>query len=455
LHAKRERRRFQRLDLSNCRIYVGEEGPFLLLNLSYGGMRFDLKGYSKIETLKQGDQLNCDIHLENVLLNNKVVIRNLSETLAGCSFSNLSITESRVLQDFIKPRIIGFSLAEIESSGLKYDTDELKLRWFAGDDGTQVILWQDVDGKTVRQEFYFLDYFMSFNDGSGGLKTGRVKAGMSRGFGRISTDSIAFFQIPSYRALKLGKTILNFSKLPEEAKIRFLQEIASEEKRLYHRYVIKGKPVFFVSDKYNARIPVLNLSLQGMALLKNHEAEFALEEDNEGNLILPETEIRVVFSKIYQDSQIIGGKLICKSESDRTRFDQFLAPRLLAQYFEKAPVPVEPPEFSSPGAVGSLFSGLHNTHILSLIDKSNTLILGRIAFMDTVLQIKNRKLYLFNCSSGIVFPGDWEVAARLVVNRRIPDENSIRFCVEMLEHFELDLQVRQAWLNLLKNNRNI
>ena len=177
-------------------------------------MRFDLNGFSKIQKTKQGDSLNCDILLENILLNNKVKICNLSGTLAGCSFSQLSITESRILQDFIKPRMIGFSLEEIEASRLKNESQDLKMRWFTGDNGTQILLWQSLEGKIVKQEFYFLDYFMSLNQRTPGLKMGTVKSDGSLGFGRIAPESIAFFNIPSYRALKLGKTILKFSKLP-------------------------------------------------------------------------------------------------------------------------------------------------------------------------------------------------------------------------------------------------
>lgn len=445
-----DRRRFQRLNLQKCRVFIDEAGPFSLLNLSYGGLRLNLDGYDKLSRLKTGQKLNCDIFLENILLNNQLVVRNIEGSLIGCSFSNLSITESRILKDFLKPRMLGFSLREIDAAKLKNNSPELKMRWFQGDDSTQIFLWQTLDGESVMQEFYFLDYFIGWKKSEEGIKTGLIKEFARKSFGRISPDSVAFFQIPSYRALKLGQTILNFSNLPDEAKELLIKKIAREENRLYHRYVIKNNEVFFVPEvKKHLQIPVLNLSLSGISILNNEELTITIGTAQNGCLHLGTKQISISFLPVYKETHFCGGNFVTDKDG-KAIFSEFLAPRLLAQYFEKVPAPIETPFFVGPGAHASLYSGLHNTHILSLLNREGKMIAGRIAFMDNLIRFQNHNLTAHRCHEGIIFPGDWEIPPHILKSEDKPDNRTIAFCRELLTSSQLPEELRNAWLEALE-----
>lgn len=449
-----DRRRFQRLNLKECRVFIGDAGPFPILNLSFGGMRIDLSSYENLSQLQIGQKYNSDIFLENILINNQVTVKNLSEGLAGCSFSPLSITEARILKDFLKPRMLGFSLREIDAAKLKNDTPELRMRWFQGDDGTQIFLWQTTNGENVRQEFYFLDYFISWKKANEGIKTGIIKETARQGFGRISPDSVAFFHIPSYRALKLGQTILSFANLPIEAKEQLIERIAGEEQRLYHRYVIKNNEVYFVPETAkNLLIPVLNLSLNGMAILTSPNFPVQTQKSFSGTLHLGSQQIKIDFSPIYKEAQFCGGNMETTPEGKRI-FSEFLAPRLLGQYLEKVPAPIEVPFFAGPGCTISLYTGLNNTHILSLLDPEGKLIAGRIAFMDNLIRFHRRNFTMHQCLEGIIFPGDWDIPAHLLKSEEPLNEAGSFFCNELLSGSPLPDELKNAWLQMLGETDN-
>ncbi|MGM0599716.1 MAG: PilZ domain-containing protein [Candidatus Rifleibacteriota bacterium] len=450
-----ERRRFQRLQLHNCKVFIGEQGPFPILNLSYGGMRLDLSNYKPTAALKTGQKLNCSIFLEKLLIDNETTLRNLSNNIAGCSFSPLSITESRMLKDFIKPRILGCSLREIENAKLKNDNPDLNMRWFQGKDGTQFFLWQTLEGRNVMQEFYFLDYFISWKQAEKELKTGLVRKESRGGFGRISPDSIVFFNIPSYRALKLGKIILEISQVPDEAKKNLIQKILGEEKRLYHRYLVKEKGISFITEGFEQKnFPVINLSLNGIALLCNDPEQVTkLSQNNKlpGKLILPETSIQIAIQPAYFENNCMGGTFRAQNTNDIEKYSKFLAPRLLGQYLELVPAPVETPPFAPAGSQSSLMTGLHNTHVLTLLSPDKKLISGRIAFMQTILRYDNNKLQEFESPKGFVFPGDWDLPSFLLNKQLNTQQTTLEFCLEMVESGELDLSIKKAWIEVLKN----
>ncbi len=445
--ATADRRRFQRLNLKECRLFINQSGPFPILNLSYGGMRADLSQYE--EPLQTGQEIDCDIFLENILINNRLTIRNIENNLVGCSFSRMSVTESRILKDFLKPRILGFSLREIESARLRNDTPELKMRWFQGEDNTQIFLWQTVSGENVMQEFYFLDYYISWQQDSAGIKTGMIKESARKTFGRLTPDAIAFFKIPSYRALKLGQTILSCSRLPDDAKEKLLFEIAGEEKRLYHRYLIKEKEAFFTPEnRPEMKIPVLNLSLHGAAILNCPELVFSPKTMVKGSLSLEKFQMPASFCPVYIEKQFSGGSLEIAPDK-LAAFSEFLAPRLLAQYLEKVPAPIEIPFFAAPGSQTSLFTGLHNTHILSLIDSEGELITGRILFMDTLIRYHQKSLTQHQVKEGIVFPGDWEIPLQLLKGEEPAANSAVTFCRELLSNARIPEETRQAWIKVL------
>jgi hypothetical protein len=444
-----ERRQFERLPLQDCSIYLGPDGPFPLLNLSFGGMRVDLGRYEKLAELKIGQELNCDIFLENILINNRIMIRNLENGLAGCAFAKFSATEARIVNAFLKPRILGFSLREIDNARLRNEDENLRMRWFQGKDGTQIFLWQTMSGENVKQEFYFLDYFIGWQNNQEDLKTGIIKESSKKSFGRLSPESVAFFNMPSYRALKLGRTILSSSRLPADAKDHLFKSITREEKRLYHRYVIKNNEVCFVPDQQpNLLIPVLNLSLQGIALLTTPDFRFDRKKQFSGTLQLATQQIRVLFKPAYEEAHFCGGSIEGDDEAMQ-KFSEFLAPRLLAQYLEKVPAPIEVPMKTGSGVSVSLFTGLHNTHVLSLVGPDAKLLGGRIVFMNNIVRYHLNSLKLYRCSESVIFPGDWDIPAHILHDEKDLDEQARYFCKELLENSQVADATKEAWLEAL------
>lgn len=446
-----ERRRFQRLQLEDCEATFFGGGPFPVSNLSYGGFQVDLASWAALPGIEKNTVYDCQLKMQGVQLACRIVVKNLLNTLAGCAFSDMTPAQSGVVADFIRPRIVGCSLREINAAKLKNDSPELKMRWFQGENGAQVFLWQTVEGESVKQEFYFFDYFMTWDKAGEGLRTGKVKSESRGSFGRISPDSVMFFRIPPYRALKLGRTVLECSKLPEEARERILQEIASEEKRLFHRYIVKDGGVVFVTDEpAGHKLSVLNISVKGIALYNAPESPVNCDNALSGSLVIGNSSIRATFKPAYTHANLVGGRLLVVDADSQQQFEEFLAPRLLAQYLEEMPSPTERPPFAPPNAHSYLYTGLYNTHLLSLVESGDKLNAGRIAFMDRALSFRNNKLSEFRCPEGLIFPGDWELDAAILWPLDAVEPMTRKICREMVDSAEqIAPEVKRAWLAVL------
>jgi len=446
-----ERRRFQRLQLENCEVTFFGGGPFPVSNLSYGGFRVDMAGWVGLSGIEKDTLYDCQLRMQGVQLACRVVVKNIFSSLVGCAFADMTPTQSAVVGDFIKPRIIGCSLREINAAKLKNDSPELKMRWFQGENGAQIFLWQTVEGESVKQEFYFFDYFMTWDQDGEGLRTGKIRTESRSSFGRISPDSVAFYKIPPYRALQLGRTVLECSRLPEEARERILQEIAGEEKRLFHRYIVKDGGVVFVADAPAAhRLTVLNISMTGVALYNPPESPVSSESSISGALFIGDHSLRAMFKPAYSHANILGGRLIIEDAAGQQNFEQFLAPRLLAQYLEEVPSPTERPPYAPPNARCYLYTGLHNTHVLALIDTGGVLYSGRIAFMDRALKWHGKVLTEYRCPEGLIFPGDWELESAIVSPIVTVDVMTVQISREMVESAEqIAPEVKKAWLEIL------
>ena len=443
-----EHRRFLRLQLANCAATMAQGATFPVSNLSYGGFRADLTGWAGLNNMQIGTSYNCQLEMQNVQLACRITVKNLFGTMVGFAFDDFSPVQSRVISDFIKPRIIGYSLREINAAKLKNDSPDLKMRWFQGDDGVQVFLWHSVEGKNVRQEFYFLDYFISWDKTGEGLRTGKVKAGERGSFGRAAPDSIAFFRKTPYRALKLGRTIIEHSKLPDEARTEILREIAAEESRLFHCYIIKEAGVIFVaSQPAGHELEVLNVSISSMTLYNPPETAISFEIPLKGHLRIGDNNVAAVFQPAHLQTRIISGQLSISDPESARHLEKFLAPRLLAQYIEEVPAPPELPPFAPPNARCYLYTGLHNTHMLSLIETGGKLHHGRIAFMDRALSFRNNLLSEYRCQEGLIFPCDWELEASTAQQLDSLEPMTLQICREMIENAEqIAPEVKQAWL---------
>lgn len=450
--ATREKRRFQRIDLGGCHAFIGEEGPFSVENLSFGGLRLNLKNWSDIGSIQKSDLLSCRLQLCEVQIIVELQIKNIFSPFVGFSFHQIQATEAAIISDFLKPRIIGFSMREIDGAKLRSEHPDLKMRWFQGDDGTQIFLWQTKDGENRIQEFYFLDYVVSWNKNEAGIKTGTIKSKKGGSYGRISHDSVVFFRVPSYRALKLGRVILESACLPAEAIDNLVKEILAEEKRLYHRYIIKeGNIVFSPHDQPELKISVVNLSTTGIALLVDENFSPKPGTEIHGTLQLMSERVNLNVGLIYRRNSIIGGSIRETTTHAAVTLEKFLAPRLLAQYLENVPPPAEMPAYAPPSARSYLFTGLHNTHILALIDSANgKLVCGRIAFMDRAISVRRNKISELHCPEGLIFPGDWETDISMIRAAESVSPEVVELCREIIAAAAIPEELLKAWQQALK-----
>lgn len=450
--AAKERRQFQRIDLGDCHAFINEEGPFSIENLSFSGLRLNLKNWSGIDSLQKSDLLSCRLQLSEVQIIIELQTKNIFLPFVGFSFHQTNTAEAAIISDFLKPRIIGFSMREIDGAKLRSEHPDLKMRWFQGDDGTQIFLWQTKDGENKIQEFYFLDYVVSWNINETGIKTGAIKKEKRGGYGRISHDSVVFFKVPSYRALKLGRVILESANLPAETVDNLVKEILEEEKRLYHRYIIKdGNIVFSLHDKPEMKISVVNLSTTGMALLADEHFNPSPGTEINGTLQLMSERVNLNIKIIYQRNNIIGAAIDDTSSNTTRNLEKFLVPRLLAQYLENVPPPAEKPAYAPASARSYLFTGLHNTHILALIDSANgELICGRIAFMDRAISARRSKVSELHCPEGLIFPGDWDTDTNAIKAAENVSPEVIRLCLEILAAASIPDELLKAWQQVLK-----
>jgi hypothetical protein len=304
-----------------------------------------------------------------------------------------------------------------------------------------------------------MDYIIAMDKQKKSFQVGAVQGGGTgkAGFGRIDSGAIAFFQVPSFRALKIGRVILEAASLPQEARDHLLATIATEERRLYNRYIIGDKDtrISFIPDIQSSspeRLSVLNLSLKGIAfMVPENRSAFSLTPGSElhGNLTLPGGLTPVLIKIVYIHDHVTGGNMEFPSPEGADLVAAFLGPRLLGQSLEEVPPPSESRAFAPPGSRGYLFIGVHNTHLLSLVAPKNRLVFGRISFMDFTLVFERNQLAAYSCPRGIIFPSDWELPLDSVeaITGDVSEWKSI--CRQMLETANLPAEVVSAWKAVL------
>ncbi|MBF0501640.1 MAG: PilZ domain-containing protein [Candidatus Riflebacteria bacterium] len=475
--APQDRRRHRRLDLSDGKLIVGSHGSFPLGNLSYGGLRFACNKTEVWPDIAVGNTFEGSLQFGQVKFSTMLRVCNVTPKDIGCSFESLSPAHARLLSEFLKPRALGHSLREITGGTMRNDTPDLRLRWFQGEDDTQIYLWETLDGQTVKEEFYFFDYMIRFDAARASLQTGKRSETVSKtGYGRIDQSTVAFFNVPSHRALKIGRTILESAHLPPVARDRLLASIAMEERRLYQRYLPgpNGGLRFRLDLPELQKLTIANISLTGIAFLSPEKSSeppkdvvkgdddsaatpgFVSDHGNEpvrgelsGVIELGATSLPATVRLLYRHREILGGTLHLKSDADVEQLAIFLAPRLLGQSLEELPPPTEEYQFAPPGARPYLFVGYHNTHLLSLIGSGRRLIAGRIVFMNQLLTFERGKLVAWRSEQGIVFPSDWDIPLETVERLDQMPADLLETCRNTVNEARIPDEVREAWLKVL------
>lgn len=452
---QKERRSFKRIALSGPALKIGQEGPFEIKNISYGGLRANIGGYSHKAAINAGAIIDGMVFLDGVPLNLKLFVRQIINDEVGCSFEKLSESDSKILGEFLKIQITGRSIREISASKLKNDREGLALRWFQGEHNTQIFLWQTDKGEKSYQEFYFFDYAIHFDYKTKTIQTGCVKSSIGKsGYGRINPETIVFFKVPSYRAIRFGKKILQSSKMSSETREELINALISEERRLFERYMIEPKKIsvtFDIQKPVEASLRVLNLSLDGIAFHLPDNATFSNFPDNFSAVIsFEKNRVPVKFSKVYENDQLIGGRISLQSDEDQELLAALIAPGILGQSLEELSPPQEIP-FGYPEELSSsLYLGIQNAHVLSLVGNNNDLLLGRIVFGEHMLEYKNNCLKEYFCTTSLVFPGDWEIPPKIKQNSFKPTSKTVNAAVAMLKNSSISNELFSAWKKILK-----
>lgn len=445
---KKERRVSLRLDFAEGVAQIEGYGDFQIIDLSQGGLSFAAAGASS--DFSVGDMLPARIRLASVFFENELQVCSVRNEEIGCSFTPLPLGHARILNEFLKPRRLGGSIREIRAT-------EKNLRYFQGDEETQIMYWTDAEGNFASADFYFMNYLVTINGKENSLRTAFVQTPFLGGtrYGVQGQGTLIYHDTPSYRALKIGHLILNHSSLPEEIFLDLGSIMFREEKCTFSRVILgeheKNIDFAFTDEQGDARLKLISLCSNAFsALLPDMPPKRTLPPGTvlEGKLKLPDREILATLKVIFQQDFVIGGSLKIAEETEKEFFASFLVPRLLGKSLEASKAPAEAKPFAPDRGQATLYVGIHNTHLLSLL-VDEKLFYGRLVFGNSIILFEKNKLTAFSCDQGIVCPSDWEIIAN-PRERIVQDSpeliNAVR---EILTHSAIKAEVLKAWENIL------
>ncbi len=446
---KKERRVSLRLDFSEGVVQIADIGDFQIIDLSQGGFSFVASG-SAADDFKVGDSFQARIRLASVFFENEPQVCSIRNEEIGCSFKTLPLGHARILNEFLKPRRLGSSIREIKAT-------EKNLRYFQGDEETQIMYWTDSEGNFENADFYFMNYLVSVNGKENSVKTAFVQTPFLGGnrYGVQGQGTLIHHESPSYRCLKLGHLILDHASLPEDIYLDLGSIMFREEKCTFSRVILgkqeKNIDFVFTDEHGDARLKLISLCATAFsALLPDMPPKRTLPPGTvlEGRLKLPDREVRATLKVVFQQDFVIGGSLKTTEESEKEMLASFLVPRLLGKSLEASKPPAEAKPFAPDGGHTTLYVGIHNTHLLSLL-VDERLFYGRLVFGNSIILWEKNKLSAFSCDQGIVCPSDWEIVAN-PRERIVQDSpeliNAVR---EILTHSEVKTEVKKAWETVL------
>ncbi|NLI79905.1 MAG: hypothetical protein GX442_26100 [Candidatus Riflebacteria bacterium] len=452
----KEHRASPRLNFSQGVVQVQGVGDFPLVNLSQGGLALHTRDHPILARAPAGMVLPAKIRLGSVFFETDLKVVALEGGDVGCAFGTLPPAHSRALADFLKPRILGRSLREIDATALKATDPALRLRWFQGDEGTQLFCWTDGDEGPERMEFYFLDSLVSCEKRGRNLQTAYVRTQALGPVGPADRAAIAYHPAPSYRVLRLGRTIVEHSPLPAPIKNLLEDLLFREEKCSFSRVVMadRDRNVVFEMEARSGSLalPVVSLSSNSMTLLPPESLplkDIAEGDVYQGMLRLPDRKLALTFKVLFRQDYLLGGGLKLIRPCDVEALSAFLAPRLLGKSLETLPPPAETRPFAPQGSRASLFVGIHNTHLLSLVVPPDRLVYGRLVLGDRAIVFDRNALTAYACPRGFIFPTEWDIATGSL--ERIPHDDPALLAAihEVLQSARLPEEVRLSWTTAL------
>lgn len=398
-------------------------------------------------------RLPAKILIGSVFLETDLEVCSLNENKIGCAFGKMPASHYRVLHEFIKPRMLGKSLREIRSK-------EACFKWFQGDDETQILFWSKPEGGLEKAEFYFMEYVIFFDGINNSLRTGFMqnKFQGSANQRAVGTVTHLFHETPSFRALRLGHGILEYASLPDDVFIGIAGIMFREEKCSFNRVLLgeKDRAVTFefIDQSQTVVLRVLSLCSTAIsAVLPDNSEKRKISQGTvlDGTLRLADQSMTAAFKVVFQHDFLIGGGLRLQQESDKESLSAFLVPRLLGKSLELIDSPAETRPFAPRGSSVSLYVGIHNTHLLSLLMPPDKLLYSRLVFGDRIVVWDKECLSCYSCPQGFIFPADWDIP----LNERdaLPvDEPFLNIVREILQNAKLAEEVLNAWQKILPGN---
>ncbi len=446
-----ERRISHRLSCSDVMVQITGAGEFPLVDLAQGGLSISVKDNQLPEKPEVGTLLPARLRLGSVFFDIDLKVCSIRIGEIGCAFSDMPAGHSRALHDFLKPRKLGLSLREIKST-------EANLRWFQGEEETQIHYWSNPDGGFDKADFYFMDYLIAFDGKTNSLRTGFVQTPFLGGgsHGIPGQGAIVFHATPSYRALRLAHIIFEQGTLPEDIYLNLAGIMYREEKCTFSKVAIGESDRNITFEYSDDSGPVI---LRVASLCSTAISAVLPDSPNKrkipygtllnGVLNLPKQKIPAVFKVVFQHDFIVGGGLKIQQTSDNESMSSFLAPRLLGKSLEMAEPPAEMPPFAPRGARPHLYTGIHNTHILSLITHPEHLIYGRMVFGDRVIVWDKNLLTAYAYPQGLVFPSDWNIV--ISPRDKVPHDDPVLIATmkEILHSSCVSDEIMKAWQAIL------
>lgn len=109
----------------------------------------------------------------------------------------------------------GASLREIDPSSLNKDEDGALVRWFLGDNGTELFAWCHEAGPPHHLQLVFARVSVEW-EGQRGLTTGSFKAGSSTAGGRYDPYLLSTGAQTNAEVCRSALALLKASKVPAE-----------------------------------------------------------------------------------------------------------------------------------------------------------------------------------------------------------------------------------------------
>ena len=214
-HSTVERRRIPRLDLFKDQFRLEENHKvFSVLNLSLEGMALRVLEAEDLVHFTVGRELSGILNVHGHKISVKAHVQYIRQTVIGCFFKDLEEKAKEVLQKYLCPKRLGAELHRVPPG-------DFASAWFHGSSGTDLLFWEDEQGRPQRISLFVLGSFVQW-DLQEGLVTGRAEASdessETLGVVRLATTLMDPDPQADPSKLDIAKNLILSSNIPQEIK---------------------------------------------------------------------------------------------------------------------------------------------------------------------------------------------------------------------------------------------